>query len=406
MPLFRYQAYDNQGALRSGEIIAQSLSLALEQLHATGIVPFQIGPDVKVAEQAWWNREIRLGRELSTAAFAGFTRELATLLEADIPIDEALQGIARNKKARRIDRFVRRLLDRIRSGQALSEALRGEDTLVPNYYVSLVKAGETSGKLAENMQQLATLLERLGDIRGKLLSALVYPAILLGMALVTMSVLVTVLIPELMPIFESARAEPPRFFTFVITAKAFIVENWLIAIALMILGIALAGLVWRREATKELFDKMVLRLPLVGAFIAKLETARLTRTLGAMLSNGVTLLDALEISSRLLKNRALRTVLADITQQVREGASFADQFARTGLFPDVAVRLTGVGERSGRLAKMLLHAAKILEGETERRVDRLMSMLTPALTLVLGLGVGLLVISVMNAILSVNQLAI
>ena len=406
MPSFRYQAYDNQGALRSGEINAQSVSIALEQLHATGIVPFQIGPDVKAARQAWWNTEIKLGRELSTAALTGFTRELATLLEADIPIDEALQGIVRKNGTRSVDRFVRRLLDRIRSGQALSEALHNEGTLVPDYYVSLIRAGETSGRLAENMQQLATLLERLGDIKGKLLSALVYPAILLGMALITMSVLVTVLIPELMPIFESARAEPPRFFTFVITAKALIVENWPAAFALVTVSVALAALVWRREATKALFDRMILRMPVVGAFVVRVETARLTRTLGAMLSNGVTLLHALEISSRLLKNRMLQAVLADITQRVREGATFAEECARAGQFPDVAIRLIGVGERSGRLAEMLLHTARILESETERHVDRLMSILAPVLTLVLGLGVGLLVISVMNAILSVNQLAI
>jgi general secretion pathway protein F len=411
MSRYRFRAYDKQGVLKDGEIEARSREAALDVLHQRGQFPLDLvaddaGPS-STKSQNWWEREITFGDgSLPQSGLALFTRELATLVKADLPLDESLRIVGLQPLIpRRIRTATMGILDSVREGASLSGALAARGSEFPEYYWRLIQAGEASGSLGDVLDDLSEFLERSSEVRSQVGSALLYPAVLLVAAAGAIAVILTVLLPTVVPLFKDAGAKLPTTLQFLVDAQLFVANNWvavLAALAALAVGCLLAV---RNPGLRLAFHRALLRIPLVGGLITNRETARFARTLATMTRSGVPMLEAVRISSSVMQNQAFSTAVAGAGQALQEGGSLSAPLLKSGLFSELSMRLIAVGEQTGQLEPMLMRVAQVYEATLQRQLARFMSLLTPVLTLLIGGLVGGLILSVMSAILKINELA-
>lgn len=407
MPRFTYRAYDASGALRTGEVAAATRAGALDTLARRAEFAIEMADGAAPVAEAWWQRDVFGARAWPARDLAAFTRELSTLVQANIALDEALRIVALQPLVHsRVRGATNKILDHINEGQSLSEALQAQSPAFPEYYCRLVEAGESGGALAEALDDLARFTERTADVRARIASALLYPAVLLTAAVVAVGVIATVLLPAIQPIFEDAKAEPPFIIGVMSGAHAFLASNWplvVVAMAAISMGVMAAR---SNPDLRLLCDRALLKLPLVGRLIEHSETARFSRTLAAMLRNGVPVLEAVQTAGGVLANGSFQAAVETAGTTLKEGGPLTEPLARSGVFPDLFVRLASIGEKSGQLDTMLTRVAEIYDATVQRQLDRLTSLLTPLLTLLIGAVVGTLILSVMDALVSVNELAL
>ena len=410
MPRFRFRAYDKQGALKEGEIEARSREVALDVLHQRGQYPLDLTADAETAVPRagrWWDREISIGDgSLPMAGLALFTRELAILVKADLTLDESLRIVALQPLIpRRIKSATRSVYDQVREGNSLSGALEARGKDFPEYYWRLVQAGEASGSLGEVLDELAQFLERSSEVRAQVGSALLYPAVLMVAATAALGVILTVLIPTIVPLFKDAGAPLPSTLQFLVDAQEFAAHNGVPMLAALagLIGLFLLGI--RSTGLRTIFHRALLRLPIIGGLITNRETARFSRTLATMIRSGVPMLEAVRISGSVLENQAFAGAVSDAGKALQEGGTLSAPLLKSGLFSELSMRLIAVGEQTGQLEPMLMRVAQVYEATLQRQLARFMSLLTPVLTLIIGGLVGGLILSVMSAILKVNELA-
>lgn len=406
MPRFSYTAYDDSGARAGGIIESETREAALESLYRQGRYPLELIEDGGVPAQRWWEREVFGSRGLSRRGLALLTRELATLVKAELPVDEALRiAVLQPLMPARARQVIGAVLGRVLEGASLSEALDAQTGAFPAYYSRIIHAGETAGTLGPALDELAGFLERSTEFRARIGSALLYPMLLLVAAAGALVVIMAVLIPTIAPLFRDAGAQPPFIIQFLLDLQETIAVHWLLAllVAAGIVGgcITLA----RNESWRLACDRMLLRVPLVSGLIQNGQTAVMTRTLGTLIRNGVPMLQALRVTGSALSNRTIAAAVQKCADEVKEGATLTGSLTRAGVFPELALRLTGVGEQTGQLDIMLERVGSIYEAALQRQLMRVTSLLTPILTIVIGVLVGGLLLSVMGAIFSVNELA-
>ncbi len=406
MPRFQYKAYDTNGAIAHGELNAATRTDALEALARRRYVPISLREGSTLA-QPWWRREIGGTRVLSTRPLAVFTRELAGLVKASLPIDEALRIIAvQPALPQRIRRLTHSLVDRVMQGQSLSAALAASGGVVPATYVRLVEAGEASGTLSEVLDDVATHLERTAEMREKTLSQLIYPAFLIVAAIVALAVITVLLVPAIRPIFEDAGLQPPFIVAVLSAVETFFGDHALLLSGLAIAALAGAVFAWRTPSLRYRIDRTILNMPVAGCLVRESQTARLAGTLSALLRNGVPVTEAMQMTAGVLSNRAFSDAVRNASAAIERGSTLVAPLNHSGLMPELFLRLARVGEETGQLAPLLQRVAQNYEASVARRMDRLTTLLTPVLTILIGLFIGTLVISVMNAILSVNEIVI
>ncbi len=405
MPLFQYKAYDGAGDLTSGEIEAPSSDAVFDMVLQQGLTAFAVSVVTSQSQLPWWQREVLTGKDVSRAELSAFTRELATLAEADLPLDELLRLMIDQAPNAKVRNLVQGLYDRVMDGSSLSDALAAREDVFANYYISIVLAGENSGSLKVVFLDLAEFLERNLENRSKIYSALVYPMILILFAIIALALIVNLLIPNIVPLFEDSGAEMPDSVTVIMALRSAVIDYWPAAIVLAVAGIAGIVQARRSESVRFGFDQLMLRLPVIRGVVMKGNAARFARTLATLLRSGVSLIPALQIARSVVRNRSIEAALGPVIESVREGESLSAPLKAAGVFPVLAERLITVGEEVGRLDRMLFHVAQIYEKEVQRQIDRFMTLLTPTLTILIGIGVGGLIMSVMTAILSVNELA-
>jgi general secretion pathway protein F len=404
MPSFSYRAYGGRGEFAEGRIEAVSPDAANEMLWAQGLTPFHLQASDADGER-WWQREVFGRGRSSPAQLASFTRDFATLNSAEIPLDDALRILVAQAPSRAMRTVTARLLADVLDGSHLSDAMEKHPQVFAADYVNAVRSGEMGGTLAQVLEEMTDLLERRMEIRNRIRSALVYPAILVVFAIVTVSLIVTVLVPSIAPIFAEGGRTMPAVIAFALALQAHWSE---IATSLLVLAAAATGaltIALRRPPVRLAIDRFKLRPPLFGAFILERETARFARSLGTLLRAGVPLLPASSSARAVIGNRYIGAGVDRALEAVREGSSLHRALERHGELPAVALRMISVGEEAGKLDRMLLRMAAMFEQQTQRTVDRFMTILTPALTLTIAFLVGGLILTVMNAILSINELA-
>jgi general secretion pathway protein F len=301
---------------------------------------------------------------------------------------------------------LRAVLDKVRGGSSLADSMAAQDDVFPAFYLGMVRAGEAGGSLDVTLRHLAELLERSQAAREQVKSALVYPCVVLATGAASVGILFGFVIPRFRPLFEEAGTALPLTTQLVLALSDGFRDYWWLILGIIVLLV----FGWRRYVGttegRRRWDAWLLRLPLIGDLITKIEISRFSRTLGTLLRNGVSPLAALAITQETVTNMALREGLATVVESVKEGRGFADPLARTQLVPALAVNLTRVGEETAKLDDMLLKVGEIYEQESRRSVERLLALLVPAVTVGLGVVVALVIGSILSAVLSVYDLAL
>jgi general secretion pathway protein F len=406
MPKFRYSAFTPTGDVERGEIDVSSRADALSLLSARGLVPFEsVKADERPADLRRASLFRRTGR-LPLQVYADLTRELSVLLAADIPLDASLRLLTRQTANRRLGKLAERLLAAVTAGQALSVAISGIDREAPAVLPSLLRAGEARGGLAPALTDLAAFFESRIEMQGKIRSALTYPAVLCVTALGAIAVIIGVLVPAVMPIFTDSGAPPPLVLRLAHEVGELVAQQGHLIVGGLMAVAVLMSVVARRPAVRAVLDRLALALPGVGGLIRQGSTALFARTLGTLLRNGVSLLPALEIAASVVPSLAMRAAVNEAVERVKEGRRLADALARTGQFSEFALRFIAVGEEASRLDSMLLHLADLSAKETQRSIDRAMTLVSPLLTIGIGAVIGGLFVSIVRALLSVNELVL
>jgi general secretion pathway protein F len=404
MARFRYKAASPAGEVLEGEIEAASRVVAVERLRRKGHLPIRVEPLTGAAADRPIRASGRRSERLPAREVALLTREMATLLQAGLPLDRSLALISEMTQHEALRKFVERLLQSVRGGVSLAQALEPERHRLPAIYVGMVSAGEAGGTLAPVLARLADALEQAERLKETVRSALAYPALVLLVALGSLTVLLTVVLPEFRPLFESSGADLPTS-TAVLIALGEGLARWWWALALLALLLGLAVSAHNRTPEGRLRrDGILLDTPLLGDVIRKNEVARFCRTLGTLSGNGVPILDALRIAGDAVANQVIAESIRALGQQLRRGERMAPHLARSRVFPQMAVQLVQVGEESGELSAMLLRVSDIYDEEVKRSLQRLVSMLVPAITIGLGLLVAAIVATMLTAILGTYDL--
>ena len=409
MPLYRYKAVSTAGELATGEIEAANEAETVGQLRDQGLMPMQVtiasGAAAKVAGPANAPRKpLFESRRVKPDQILGITRELATLLRAGLPLDRALEtliGLAPTPPVRDLLQGIR---DEVRGGKALSQALDARRDVFSRFYVNIVRAGEAGGALGPVLTRLADTMERNKELRSTVSSAMIYPAILLCVAVISIMVMLFFVVPQFKSQFAQSGKALPLPTTIVIAAGEFMRGYWWTVV------LACGGLYWwirklaANPVTRRRFDHWVLRRALLGEMVAKIETARFARTLGTLLANGVTLLSGLSIVKETLGNRAMGDALDGVIAKLREGKGFGRPLLDTGLYPRLATQMILVGEESGRLEEMLTRVADLYDREVQVVIKRFLAVLEPVMILGLAVIVGFIVLSIMLGVLGMNDL--
>jgi general secretion pathway protein F len=406
MPQFRYTAIGAGGEMLRGVMEAGSEAEAVAHLQRQGSLPMRAEPVTQGSLLGpLMHTEFLPRRGMSAQQVADVTRELATMLAAGQDLDRALRYVLETAPGRRSRLVLGRLRDAVRDGTPLSVALGREPGSFSRLYVGMVRAGEASGQLADALARLADLLERQRRISATVTSALIYPCLLAVASVGAITLLLTQVLPQFVPLFEQSGAKLPPSTQFLIDAGAFVGDRGvLILLAVFVLGLGVAA-VLRRPAARLFADRLLLRLPVVGPLQRELLAARFTRALGTLLVNGVPLIGALAITRDALGNLAAVAALDHASRSARGGGSLSQPLAEAAVLPARTIHLLRLGEENARLGPMALHAAEIHEERTRVSVQRLVALMVPAITILMGAAVAGIVASLLAAMLSLNDLA-
>ena len=398
---WRYTAIDRAGQTASGRLEAADEAEVLRHLRRQGAIPVQLDPPGR-GNVLGGLLALEVGRRdaLTAEDVTTLLRELATMLGAGQDLDRALRFLVETAPNARIRQVAGTLRDAVRDGSALATAMAAQPRSFSRLMIGLVRAGEAGGTLAPTLERLATLMERQRSLAATVQSAMIYPALLLAAATGAIALLLTQVLPQFVPLFEQNGAQLPGSTRFLIAAGDAVGEYGPAAL----LGLA-ARLALRRPGPRLVFDRLRLRLPVFGGLAREAMAARLCRTLGTLLQNGVALIPALAIAREVLDNAAGARGLDQATVSARGGAGLAAPLEQTGLFPVRMIHLVRLGEETAQLGAMALRAADIHEERTRIATQRLVSLLTPAITIVMGAVIAGIVSSLLLAMLSLNDLA-
>ncbi len=400
MPAFRYEAATSAGAIDKGVLDAESARHARSLLRERGLVPLEVTP---VSASPGASQPV-LGGRLRTVELTLATRQLASLLAARLPLEQALGAVVEQAERPAMrDRFAA-VRSEVVSGQTFSQALSRYPRDFPEVYRSLVAAGEASGDLATVMSRLADYVEARSALAQRVGLAFTYPAIVTLVAIGVITALLAYVVPQVIGVFAQTRQKLP-FLTLALIALSDFVRNWgwAVVLALVAGGFGFRASL-RAPSVRLAWHARLLRMPLAGRLIRGVNTARFASTLGILAASGVPLIRALEAGAQTLSNEALRVNVIDAIARVREGAPLSRALAAGGQFPPMMVHMIASGEATGNLSEMLERTAATLSGETERRAMALTGILEPALILIMGAVVLLIVLAVLLPIIEINQL--
>lgn len=404
MPAFSYVAVDAQGRTRRGVIEADAPRLARAGLRNAGLAPLElaaIGPEASATGLARW-----LGRRqrLSGAELALVTRRLALLLEAGLTIEQCLDALIEQAQGEPGARTLASVRAEVLAGQGLAAALDRHPASFPELYRALVGTGEQSGELSQVMARLADYLEERRTLLQDAGLALLYPAIVAVVALLVVAGLLAYVVPQVAQVFEHSRQVLPLLTRAMLWISAML-QSYLLPIGIAVLAAALAArAAYAREALREKWQRLLLRLPVLGPLLRGNDTMRLASTLAILVGSGVPLLQALVAGARVLKSLPMRRAVEEAVERVREGSSLHRALGARRVFPPIFIHLVSSGEQSGRLAHMLSRAAKQQQAENEARVRLLAGILEPAVIVAMGGVVLLVVLAILLPIIELNQL--
>jgi len=408
MPLYRYKAVNNAGDVAAGELDAANESEIVERLRDQGLMPMQVVAAAGVRAAATLGparrRSLFAPRRVTRNHVLAITRELATLLGAGLPLDRALEILIGLASAEPVAVLLQTIRDSVRGGKSLSQALDMHRDIFSRFYVNIVRAGEAGGALGVVLSRLAETMERNKELRESVVSALIYPTILIFVAVASIMVLLVFVVPTFQQTFQQAGKALPLPTQIVILVGTNLRQYWWA----MLLGVI--ALTWlfrrhlKRPEARYRWDRRLLRAPLLGDLLAKVEVARFARTLATLLGNGVTLLAGLSIVKETMTNTVLANALDGVVTRLREGKGFGRPLIETGIYPRLATQMILVGEESGRLEEMLVRVADVFDREVATSIKRFLAVLEPVLILSLAVMVLAIVLSILMGIVGMSEL--
>ncbi len=410
MPVYQYQGYRNDGGTTTGIIDAENPKVARLKLRKEGVYPTDVVEQSQAPthsqEQTRGRTERSIGRSATLAStdLALLTRQFATLLVAGLPLVEALGVLVDQAEKKPIKALLADIREQVRGGKALSAVLETYEKDFTPIYVHMVRAGETSGALDQILFRLTEFLEKQLALRNKVTNAMLYPLIMLVIGSAILFFLITFVVPKITMVFAQQKQALPWPTVALMSVSQFFADYWMVLVGVLLGGLYMARRFIRTGAGRMMADRMILRLPLIGDVARMVSISRLTSTLATMLASGVQLLDAMDVSKRVMNNRVLEETVEAARQNIREGETIADPLKRSGEFPALVTHMIAVGEKSGEMEEMLRRVSQIYDGEVERVIARLTSLMEPVMILAMGTVVLFIVVAILLPIFEMGQM--
>ncbi len=401
MAAFSYKAVSRDGKTRQGVIEAEGLELASRQLRSQGLTLLTLEQGGKLDQMAKV-----AGKPPTRQEVLSMTSELAVLLRAGLPLDRALKVLIEMAAQPSMHQLLSELLKAVKGGKALSTALQPHEKLFGTFYISMVRSGEASGQLSTVLDSLVEYLENARANRESVVSALIYPAILLVVAVLSIVMMLGFVVPQFETLFEDMGDALPLLTQIVLSGAEFL-KSWWWLLLLLITVTAVTARNWAStEQGRAALDKRLLGLPLAGGIVFEFEVSKFARTVGTLLGNGVSLLKAISIAIDTVENRVIRDALQVLPPAVKAGKRMSLALEETKMFTPMVIQMIRVGEESGSLDKMMLELAKVFDEHVQSGVKRGLSLLEPVLILTMGAIIAAIIIAILSGILSVNNLAV
>ena len=402
MPIFVYKGYDiKTGAPKKGKLEADSIKAARAILRSKEkIIPAEVKEEMTVASKKS-SGGLFQKKTVSLIDIAIMTRQFATLQAAQVPLDECLKALTEQVEDMLLRNTLSAIRDRVSEGKSLGIAMADFPNIFDNLYVNMVKAGEMSGQLDVVLERLADFIEYQVEVKGKIVSAMAYPGIMIGMSVMIIIYLFTSVVPKLQKVFVTMKAKLPWYTETIIGISEFIQNKWYIIIG----AIALVYLLFKSwhgsKKGRRTFDAFSLKVPVFGAIITRVNISKFTKTLSTLLGSGVPIIEALEITKNVISNSILSDVVEEAKVAVQEGNTLASVLGQSSIFPPLVSHMISTGEKTGELETMLQHVAKAYDAEVERKIDAMISLIEPLMIVFLGGVVVIIVLAMLVPMFSV-----
>jgi general secretion pathway protein F len=409
MPVYQYRGYKADGASATGIVDAESPKVARLKLRKDGVFPTEMAEHEgakAVVARSGSGPVAGVGRSpaLSVTDVALMTRQMATLLVAGLPLVDALGVLMDQTEKKSVKGLLADIREAIRGGASYSAVLERYPRDFSPIYVHMVRAGESSGALDQILYRLAEFLDKQLALKNKVTNAILYPAIMLVVGTLVLFFLVTFVVPKITAVFAHSKQALPWPTLVLMEVSHFCSDYWMVLLAMVLAGIWGTRRFMRTEMGHVMADRWLLKLPLIGQVARMVSISRLASTLATMLSSGVQLLDALDVSKRVMNNRILEQAVEEARQNIREGETIAEPLKRSGEFPPLVTHMIAVGEKSGEMEEMLRRIGQIYDGEVDRVITRFTSLLEPVMIVVMGVIVLFIVVAILLPIFEMGQM--
>lgn len=400
MSTFKYVAKNKDSRTVAGKIAADSKAAVIEELRKREFVIISID---EIKEAAAKQKTFR-SKKVKADEIVIFSRQLATMVEAGIPIMQGIDALQEQVTHPTFKRVLISIRDDIQHGNSLSAAFAKHPSVFDTLYVNMIKVGETGGVLSKILDRISSYLEKTLRLKRKVHSALIYPIVVVCMAVIITVILLVKVVPTFAGIYASFNRELPAM-TQMLIAISDILRHYLLFLVGGVIVIAVGLKQWHKTPQGALIiDRSVLRLPIFGDLLRKVAISRFSRTLATLTQSGVPILESLEIVGKTIGNRLLELVVEDVKTSVREGESLATPLGKSGVFPPMVTRMIGIGEKSGQMEKMLLKIAEFYDDQVDAAVDGLTSIIEPLIIGFLGIVIGFIVIALFLPIITITQI--
>ena len=396
MPGFSYVAVDKRGKEKRGSLEAETRERALEQLKAEGLIP------VSVREQGALNKEIdfSIGKKVKPRDLSVFCRQFVSITQAGVPMKEALQMLSEQTENKWLKRAISEVLLNVEKGNTLADSMRSQPDIFPPMLVNMVEAGEQSGSLEMAFSRMAVHFEKEAKLKATIKKATIYPIILVIAAIGVIAVMLLFVIPIFIDMFADLDIEMPAITMFVMNSSKWMTSHWYVVLAMIVGVVAAYKLIYRTTQGRLTIDRIKMKMPLFGKLTVKTACSQFARTMSTLLMSGISTIDALETTSKIVNNIHYTNAMLKAREEVMKGVPLSEPLEASGIFPPMVYHMTGIGEATGNVEEMLEKMADYYDEEVEMTTQSVLAAMEPIIILFMALIIGTLVIAVISPIAS------
>lgn len=396
MPGFSYVAVDKRGKEKRGSLEAETRERALEQLKAEGLIP------VSVREQGALNKEIdfSIGKKVKPRDLSVFCRQFVSITQAGVPMKEALQMLSEQTENKWLKRAISEVLLNVEKGNTLADSMRSQPDIFPPMLVNMVEAGEQSGSLEMAFSRMAVHFEKEAKLKATIKKATIYPIILVIAAIGVIAVMLLFVIPIFIDMFADLDIEMPALTMFVMNSSKWMTSHWYVVLAIIVGVVVAYKLIYKTTQGRLTIDRIKMKMPLFGKLTVKTACSQFARTMSTLLMSGISTIDALETTSKIVNNIHYTNAMLKAREEVMKGVPLSEPLEASGIFPPMVYHMTGIGEETGNVEEMLEKMADYYDEEVEMTTQRVLAAMEPIIILFMALIIGTLVIAVISPIAS------